>query len=227
MKTTFLSTLALPLALLALWFGGAAQEKQDGAKPAADPNQAAIAFQKPCYPLKKCVVSGEELGKDAVDTILDGRLVRTCCKDCVAKVEKDKAAVFAKIDAAVVEQQLKGYPLEKCPISGEKLGDKTVNYVHGTRLIRTCCPDCVAAVKKDPEPTLKKLNDGYIAMQKGKYPLETCVVSGEKLGGMGEPVDYLYGTRLYRLCCGGCKKAVAKDADGLWAKIEAARVAKK
>ena len=41
------------------------------------------------------------------------------------------------------------------------------------------------------------------------YPLDTCVVSGEKLGEMGAPVDYIYKEdgqpdRLVRLCCKMC-----------------------
>lgn len=41
------------------------------------------------------------------------------------------------------------------------------------------------------------------------YPLDTCVVSGEKLGEMGKPIDYLYKEegkpdRLVRLCCKMC-----------------------
>ncbi|MCC7014661.1 MAG: hypothetical protein IT454_19020 [Planctomycetes bacterium] len=206
-----------------------AGQKVQETKPAADPNQGLIDFQSACYPLKKCVISGEELGKNAINHVVDGRLVRVCCKDCVAAVEKDKSAAFKKIDAAVIEQQLARYPLEKCPISGEKLGEKAVNYVHGTRLIRACCNDCVAEIKKNAEPTLKKLGDAYIAAQKASYPLETCVVTGETIGKDPnmQPVDFLYGTRYFRLCCAGCKKAVTKDSDGMWAKVEAARAAKK
>jgi hypothetical protein len=48
------------------------------------------------------------------------------------------------------------------------------------------------------------------------YPLDTCVVSGEKLGEMGEPVDYIYKEdgepdRLVRLCCKMCIAKFKKD----------------
>jgi hypothetical protein len=53
---------------------------------------------------------------------------------------------------------------------------------------------------------------------KAPYPLSTCVVSGEKLGGgdMGPPVDYIHKEegkpdRLVRLCCKGCIKDFKKD----------------
>ena len=43
------------------------------------------------------------------------------------------------------------------------------------------------------------------------YPLETCVVSGDKLGGMGSPVDYVHEGRLIRFCCSGCIATFKKD----------------
>ena len=44
---------------------------------------------------------------------------------------------------------------------------------------------------------------------------------------MGEPVDFLYGTRLIRLCCGGCVKGAAKNPQAALAKIDAAFAAAK
>ncbi len=43
------------------------------------------------------------------------------------------------------------------------------------------------------------------------YPLKTCVVSGEKLGGMGKPVKVTHeGTDVY-LCCKSCLKDFKAD----------------
>lgn len=36
------------------------------------------------------------------------------------------------------------------------------------------------------------------------YPLTTCLVSGETLGGMGEPVRVVYQGREIKLCCKDC-----------------------
>src|SRR5690606_781477 len=36
------------------------------------------------------------------------------------------------------------------------------------------------------------------------WPLGTCVVSGQKLGSMGEPIIKLHEGREVRLCCAGC-----------------------
>lgn len=227
MKTSRI-VLASFSSLIALFVLGAFAPTQDKpADDAAKAQAAKILAQKGAYPLAKCPISGEALDAKSIDTLIDERLVRVCCEKCVEPARKDKEKIFKAIDAAVVEQQSAAYPLDTCPVSGEKLGDKPVAYVHGTYLLKLCCNDCVAAVKKDPEPTIKALQAAYVAKQKASYPLDTCIVTDEKLGSMGEPLDYLWGTRVYRLCCGGCKKGVQKNADALWAKIEAARAAKK
>jgi len=228
MKTLIALSLSAAVALGASLPSSQADEA--GAKaqavPAAAPTDAeVIRAQKPSYPLEKCVVSGKELDASAIDFVVDARLVRLCCADCKAAVEKDKSATIAKIDAAVVAAQKPTYPLSTCPVSGEKLGTKgePVDVVHGTKLVRLCCKDCKPAFEKDPATAMAKVDKAWMEAQLATYPLDTCPVSDEKLGSMGAPVDVLYGTTLVRLCCNGCKKAVEKDGPALVAKIEAAR----
>jgi len=48
-----------------------------------------------------------------------------------------------------------------------------------------------------------------------------CPVSGEKLGGMGKPVEVIYKGKIVNLCCGGCVKSFAKDPAKVLAKAEA------
>jgi hypothetical protein len=43
------------------------------------------------------------------------------------------------------------------------------------------------------------------------YPLETCLVSGEKLGGMGDPYVHTYQDREIKFCCKSCLKTFNKD----------------
>ncbi len=45
------------------------------------------------------------------------------------------------------------------------------------------------------------------------YPIDFCVVSGQKLGSMGTPVDYMHEGRLVRFCCGGCIAAFQADPE--------------
>ena len=55
------------------------------------------------------------------------------------------------------------------------------------------------------------------------YPLKTCVVSDEKLGGdMGEPYVFTHDGREIKLCCKSCLKDFKKDPAKYVKKIEAA-----
>ncbi len=178
-------------------------------KPAAPAGSDAeiIRQQGPSYPLMKCVSSGEAFGESEkpIDYVVKGRLVRVCCEHCKHDVDNDTAAMFKKIDEAVIAAQKPTYPLTTDPVSGAALGKDAIDYVHGTRLIRLASKDSVAGFEKDPKAALAKVDQALIEAQRKTYPLKTCVVSGEALGGeMGEPVERLHGTRLVRFCCAGC-----------------------
>ncbi len=67
-----------------------------------------------------------------------------------------------------------------------------------------------AADAKDAKPTTQP------------YPLTTCVVSGEKLGEMGDPYVWEYQGREIKFCCKGCVKDFKKDPAKYLKKIEAA-----
>jgi hypothetical protein len=55
------------------------------------------------------------------------------------------------------------------------------------------------------------------------YPLKTCVVSDEKLGGdMGEPYVFTYKDREIKMCCKDCKKDFDKDPAKYIKKLDAA-----
>ena len=43
------------------------------------------------------------------------------------------------------------------------------------------------------------------------YPLNTCVVSGDKLGAMGENCVFVYEGQEIKLCCKDCKKDFDKN----------------
>jgi hypothetical protein len=54
------------------------------------------------------------------------------------------------------------------------------------------------------------------------YPLDTCIVTGGKLGSMGDPVVKTIEGREYRFCCAGCIAKVEKDTKGYAKKLDAA-----
>ncbi len=176
------------------------------------------------YPLDMCIVSGKTLDENAVVKTIDGREVRFCCEACPPKFEADKEAFTKKLDAAIVEAQKDAYPLDVCVVSGEELGEMgdPVDYVYNNRLVRFCCNGCVSDFKKDPDKYLAKINEAVVKEQKAEYPLTTCVVSGESLGEMGDPIAYVYDNELVLFCCNGCKKQFDKNPAKYMAKLDEA-----
>ena len=164
------------------------------------------------YTLETCPVSGNSLAE--VDKPFthkyDGQQVQFCCKDCVKAFDKDPDKYMKNVHEKVIAAQKPYYPLDTCVVSGEKLSsdkDKTIDYVYKNRLVRFCCPGCIEDFNNDPEKYLKKLDNAVIDKQEESYPLTTCIVSGEKLGGsMGEPIKMAVGNRLVEFCCNGCIK---------------------
>lgn len=62
----------------------------------------------------------------------------------------------------------KPYPLEKCIVSDEKLGEMGKPYVftHEGQEIKLCCKSCLKDFKKDPAKYLKKLESAGKADKK-------------------------------------------------------------
>jgi hypothetical protein len=52
------------------------------------------------------------------------------------------------------------------------------------------------------------------------YPLDTCLVSGEKLGGMGDPYVFTHEGREIKMCCKSCLKDFNKDTAKYIKKLE-------
>ncbi len=192
---------------------------------------AVIREQLPSYPLDACLISCKPLDSkgDPINMVVDGRLVRVCCKRCAKKVNEDPAAAIKLVDTQVVKAQKASYPLDKCVISGEPLGSMgdPVNIVVGTRLLRVCCKSCTKKVTKDPAPYLATINAALIEAQLATYPLDTCVVSGKEMSEVEEPVNLLYGTQLVRVCCKRCVKGFHKEPAPFLAEIKAATKPKK
>ena len=90
-------------------------------------------------------------------------------------------------------------------------------------LVSLSVPAAIAAEGKAPKSG---------ASAKTDYPLTTCVVSGDKLGGdMGPPVDYIYQEkgkpdRLVRFCCKDCIADFKKEPAKYLKKLDDAAGAK-
>jgi len=119
------------------------------------------------------------------------------------------------------------YLLDTDPVSGVALGEKPIVYDYNGRELRFHDEGTLDAFKADPAKYLPKLDKLMIERLLPSYPLDTCVVSGDKLGGdMGKPVDKIYRNRLVRFCCPECIRDFEKNPARFLAKIDAAAKAK-
>ncbi|MFT4543270.1 MAG: hypothetical protein ACI841_003765 [Planctomycetota bacterium] len=186
-----------------------------GKEEAKVDDAAIIKAQLPFYPVTTCVISGEALGDSPANTVVNGRLVRTCCTKCARMVAKDPERIIAKLDEQVIAAQTKNYPFESCIISDEALDSMggPLDFVHEGRLVRVCCKGCVKSFTRKSDRYFAKINAAMIKMQKSSYKLTTCVVSGELLADKPNAVDHLHGDKLVRLCCGSCVKVFKKTPD--------------
>jgi len=173
------------------------------------------------YTLSTCPVTGKELGVRPISEVIDGRDIKFCCNGCPEKFKADQAAYMEKVDAAMIEDQEDSYPLKECVVRGTALGDSPVSFVVNNRLVKTCCASCAAKVKENPEEHIAKLDEAVIEAQLDDYPLKDCIVAGEPLGSMGDPINYVAGNRLVRFCCAGCKRAFDANPANYLAKLDA------
>ena len=171
--------------------------KADTAKYMEGVREAIAAQQLPYYPLETCLVSGESLtedGKDIAENVVIGnRLFRVCCKSCVKAVRKDPGKFLAELDAAVIKEQAKHYPLSTCLVrSKSKLGSMgdPVQRVVGNRLVQFCCKGCEPAFNEEPAKFLASLDAAWAAHHrehahedKGSDPKRKHGEKGHKGGG--------------------------------------------
>ncbi len=176
------------------------------------------------YPLNVCAVSGEELGSmgDPITFNHQGRDIKFCCIGCQPRFEGAPAKFLADVDAKIIEQQLPHYPLTADVVSGEALPDaaKVINLVYFNRLVRFGDQKNVQKFMKDPAPSLAKLDEAVIAAQKDSYPLDKCIISGEPLDAMGEPVLKVYANRLVEFCCDHCADKFVAQPGKYWAALD-------
>ena len=119
------------------------------------------------------------------------------------------------------------YPLLTCPVTGKELGSMgpPVVMMEQGREVRFCCKGCIKRFEADAAKYFEQIDRKIIEQQLPWYPLTTCVVSGEPLGSMGEPVDYVLDNRLVRLCCRGCLRSLKQDPAKYLAVLDEAVIA--
>lgn len=179
------------------------------------------------YSIDTCIISGEALGSrgEPVNYVHKNRLVRFCCDGCIEPFEADPDKHLAALDNRIADGQREDYPLETCPVMRtglESLGG-IVETTYMNRLIRLCCQPCVMTFERNPQTYMPMIDAAYMDAQRDAYALETCPVSGEELGSMGEPHEVMAGDTLVRLCCENCLPELRSDPATYLEKVKSAK----
>lgn len=126
-----------------------------------------------------------------------------------------------------------------CPIGKEPIEESGGQSIYKGKIIGFCCPGCDGEFgawdesKKDEFVAMAMLGTepGMEAdhMMKGvqagdaeivPYLFNTCVVSGEELGSMGDPIVKVYEGREVKFCCKMCVPRFEKDLKASFAKLD-------
>lgn len=157
---------------------------------------------------KICPVSGSKLGSmgKPVKIKLGEETAFLCCKGCVGKQVKLEHWKKVQTNLATAQQ--------KCPIMKKPVDSKMKSTVVNGQRVFVCCPPCIDKIKKNPDASLKMVNDMYksfITTQANSNAEKLhiaaqaiCPVTGGKLGSMGKPVKVKVGEEHVYVCCKGC-----------------------
>lgn len=118
------------------------------------------------------------------------------------------------------------YPLDTCVVSGESLKDGYISTIFKGQEVRLCCKECKKDFDKKPKHFMQKIwHPEKSADATDQYPIDTCVVSGMKLGSMGDPYVHQVGDKEVRFCCKGCLPRFEKNQEAYLQKLEPAKTA--
>ncbi|HEX7880010.1 MAG TPA: hypothetical protein VF720_11405 [Candidatus Eisenbacteria bacterium] len=200
-----------------------AADKPAGVVAGSDKATAGDVASAP-YFLPTDPVTGEKLPAKPVVATIGGREFRFASEANRKTFEATPDKYVSKVDKAMIEAEKPFYPTRECLVSNEELGSmgEPIDRIVGNRLVRLCCKSCVDKLDKNPATVVKALDAATVKAQKAAYPLKSCVVSGEPLGAMGDPIDMVVGGRLVRLCCKGCVDKLNADPVAFLARVPAA-----
>jgi YHS domain-containing protein len=119
----------------------------------AEVDRSIVADQEGIYPMRDSVVTGRQLPARPVEFVVGNRLVRVASSDEREAVMKGPSKFLDALSRAVARSQADGYGLSSCPVSGRPIGLPAPPYLEAVvagRLIRVCCPDCLANIDENP-----------------------------------------------------------------------------
>jgi hypothetical protein len=179
-----------------------------------------------------CPFTGNPVNPEVTAQVGDDS-VAFCCGGCRGGFEKwdDERKIAYVAEQKATKQAAKEslavttpYLLDTCPITGNKLGsmgEPPVEIIDG-REVRFCCAGCIPKFKANKVAKFKEIDAKMISLQLPYYPIDTCVVSGEKLDSKDAVVNFIYGNRLFRTCCNDCKDEFLADPSKFVPELDAA-----
>lgn len=106
-------------------------------------------------------------------------------------------------------------------LDGVKSGERVVTtgnlLIDGQAQLNSQAGESPAPTAPEPAPQ----NTQALPPGVKPYPLNVCIVGGEKLGSMGEPVSLIYQGQQVKFCCGGCQPEFEKDPAKFLQKLSA------
>ncbi len=161
------------------------------------------------------------------------RTLFACAFVAVAALSAALAPLAPRTPAPAAGSDYSGdpYPLETCPVSGEKLGKDAVTVVlegmkdaklNGTQ-VKFCCPKCVEGFKADPAKYTGKMNEAIVKAA-GEYPIKACIVMTDEVIDSDAKI-VVHHNRVYRLCCKKCVTRFERDPSKYVQEFEARVIA--
>ncbi len=124
------------------------------------------------------------------------------------------------------EMAAESYPLDRCPISGEKLGEMGEPYemsLDGVT-VKLCCDGCEEKAIQRKDEVKGKIREALFARDAADYPLETCANCRMKIDPDSAKKE-VYGSTLVLLCGSMCEKAFAEKGEQMANRVREARAA--
>jgi len=121
-----------------------------------------------------CPVMGGKIDS-TLYTDIQGQRVYHCCPMCSAKLKADPDKYFKK---AAEEGVLFENIQTTCPVTGEKLKDKSVYVDYEGRRVVLCCNMCKDKFHEDPAKYLKKLDENDEGTPAQTEMMKNCDHSG-------------------------------------------------
>jgi len=129
-----------------------------------------------------------------------------------------------------------------CPIGQEPIVDEVPTIQYKGNTIGFCCPGCDDEfmgwdeAKRDAFVVSAKVGEemgedhtmpvvAVAPVESQPYTLDTCPVSGEKLGSMGDPIIKVVDGREVRLCCKMCVSKFEKNKEAYFKQIDERMIA--